>query len=501
MSTHAVLLDGEHLTVAEVVLVARDGAHVALAASALSAIVEGERAFAAHAGAGRAIYGWTTGVGALDNERLDAADVRTFQRNLLRSHAAGVGAPMSEERVRAMLLTRANVLAKGRSGIRLEVVRALLAMLEHRVVPFVPEIGSVGASDLAALAHAALPLIGEGWTRSSSGERRSARDAMHAAGLPLVELEGRDAFALVNGTSQTLGTGALAAADASRLLRAAEVATAMTMVGVESRTDFLDERLLGEGQRPAAVTLAGRRLRELVPSSGSAMREPLSTRCAPQVFGAARASVGHVEGVLSEELNASIDNPSLLPDGELSNNAGTMDAQMLAEALDALATSMTTVAVMSERRTARLLDGRANGGLPAFLVHPRAKAGLCSGLMIVQYTAAALIAELRMQGGPASTQSIPVSNGTEDHGSMSALAARRAGDVVALAEVVVAIEILTATQAVDLRAPSSLARMSLPLARAYREVRTRVPTLVDDRLLADDIDAIVRLLREGAFDV
>jgi histidine ammonia-lyase len=226
------------------------------------------------------------------------------------------------------------------------------------------------------------------------------------------------------------------------------------------------------------------------------MREPLSTRCAPQVLGAARESVARARRVVDRELNATIDNPSLFPDGDLANNAGTMDAQALSEALDALATSAISVAVMSERRTARLLDPALNGGLPAFLVHPRAKPGVCSGLMIAQYTAAALVAELRAASAPASVQSLPVSNGTEDHGSMSALAARRAATVIGNATLVVAVELLVAAQAVDLR--GAVGRLPPPLAEAHRALRGRVPVMIDDRLLGDDIDAAASCLQNIA---
>lgn len=500
----AVVLDGASLDVAGVVRVAREDAPVSLAPAAEAAVDAGRRRLEEHARAGRRIYGMTTGVGALDGAAVTDDEGRAFQRNLLLSHAAGVGAPMSRERVRAMLLARANVLAKGRSGIAPATLGALVAMIANGVFPVVPEIGSVGASDLAALAHATLPLIGEGWAFVDD-DRVPGKAAMERAGVALPPLGGRDALALVNGTSQSLGTGALAVHDASKLVAGCEIAAAMSMVGAASQTDFLDPRHAAPGEREDGVCESAKRLRELVGGaaaaasaggSAAAMREPLSTRCAPQVLGAARESVARARRVVDRELNATIDNPSLFPDGDLANNAGTMDAQALSEALDALATSAISVAVMSERRTARLLDPALNGGLPAFLVHPRAKPGVCSGLMIAQYTAAALVAELRAASAPASVQSLPVSNGTEDHGSMSALAARRAATVIGNATLVVAVELLVAAQAVDLR--GAVGRLPPPLAEAHRALRGRVPVMIDDRLLGDDIDAAASCLQNIA---
>jgi len=498
----AVILDGTRLTVDEVVRVARYGGRAALAVHAEEAIERGHAALEAHVASGATIYGLTTGVGALDGQpvsALSSEENRAFQRNLLLSHAAGAGAPMSAERVRAMLLVRANVLARGRSGAKLETVRALTAMIERGVHPYVPEIGSVGASDLAALAHAALLLVGEGWALVD-GKRVSGGVAMKRHGIALPNLSGRDAFALINGPAQTLGTGALAVHDARRLGRASEIAAAMAMVGAKSRTDFLDERLFEDERDPCAAS--ARRMRDLLtsrraPRPTSQVRESLSTRCAPMVLGAFRAAVARAEETIGFELNRVVDNPILLSDGALTNNSGLMHSALAAESLDALASSVIQVAQMSERRVARLLDPAMNGGLPGFLLHPTAKPGLHSGLMIHQYTAAAIVSELRAGSAPASVQSIPVGNGTEDHGSMSALAARRAAWAVSLAEIAVGIELVTAAQAVDLRRAADV-DLEIPprLDAIRRRLRRRIPILVEDRLAAADIEAAVELLRD-----
>lgn len=495
-----VVLDGASLSVTELVRAARHGAPVALSPRAEAAIAAGHEAFEHHARSGACIYGMTTGVGALDSAPMEPEDNLAFQRNLLLSHAAGVGPPMEAEAVRAMLIARANVLAKGRSGVRLETVHALLALIGRDVIPYVPEIGSVGASDLAPLAHAALVLVGEGAVLDGAA-RVPARAALAAKGLVPVVPSGRDAFALVNGTSQTLAVGALAVHDAERLVRTAEGAAVMTMVACESRIDSLDPRLLHDAERHAGAMDSARRMGALLGGfSGaprSAVREALSIRCAPQVFGAARAAIERAGESITIDLNAAVDNPMLLPDGSLTNNAGTMHTQSTAECLDALTTSLTSVASMSERRTARLLEPSQSGGLPAFLVHPGAKLGVNSGLMIPQYTAAAIVGELRSTSA-ASITSIPVSNGTEDHGSMGALAARRATRAVRLAEIVVAIEVLTAAQALDLRALAPSTRPQPPAVQAlHRGVRSVVPVLENDRLMSDDIETILALLRSG----
>jgi histidine ammonia-lyase len=495
-------LSGQSLTIEQVRAVACEGAEVSLAAVARQRVERCEATLGRMIADGTPIYGVTTGFGALDGRKVAGADNAQLQRNLLRSHAAGVGAPMPVAAVRAMMLIRANVLASGMVGVQLRVLEALMAMLNRKVSAQVPERGSVGAcGDLAPLAHMALPLIGEGFAMvGDSGRWLPAREAMAQAGVALVELRGRDGIALINGTEQTTGIGCLALADARVLLDAAEVAAAMTMEALGGLTDSFDERV-ALAKPHAGQVEASRRLRELTAGSAAVLaprpgrlRDALSLRCVPQVLGAAREAIRHCAGTLQVEINAANDNPLFgVADGWVTSNSGNFHGQHAGEVLDYLANSMTSVAVMSERRIARLVDPATNGGLPAFLIHPDAPQGVNSGFMIAQYTAASLVAELRMRAIPASIQSIPTCANTEDHVPMSSLAARRAAFAVDTAMQVVAIELLLAAQGLDVRglhpAPA--------LRGAYGAIREQVPAMVQDRIVGPDIEAVCQLLRAG----
>ena len=441
--------------------------------------------------AGTPIYGVTTGVGALDRDRSAQVSEHDRQVALLRSHAAGVGPAMSDEAVRAMMVARANTLARGMSGVSPGALGALLALVARGVTPLVPELGSVGASDLAPLAHMALVLIGEGRARLD-GDELPAAEALARAKLDPVRLAGRDGLALINGLAQSTALAALAAVDAAPLIETAEAAAAMSLCALGAPREFLDPRLC-EAKRHGGQEASARAMRDLLGGSiarGSAgsLRAPLSTRYAPQVTGAARSALAFATTSIEAELDAVADNPLLFADGTLSSNSGTTGGQELAQALDLLAISITSVAVASERRTAALLDGSA---LPLALRHPRARAGVDSGLLIAQYTAAALVAELRARGGAASLHSIPTCPG-EDHVSMSALAARQAGFAVDRARTVVAIEVLCACQAVDLAG----VELAPPLAALHARVRERVPVLVEDRILGDDIAAALAAIQQ-----
>jgi len=489
---------GRDLAPAAVADVARRGAPVVLAAAAEARIHEGEHRLRTLVQAGRPIYGLTTGVGALDARIIGLETNREQQRALLRSHAAGVGAPMDRDEVRAMLLARLNALAGGVSGVRLAVGRALVALLNSPVVPHVPRRGSVGASDMAPLAHASLVLAGEG-RAFVDGVLLAGRDALHRAGLTPICPEMRDAFALINGPAQSAGLGALAIVDAWRLVRTSEVATALTMAALGSRRDFLDARLEPLRAHPGTAQSASC-LRSMLAEEGAEarhmpLREPLSTRGAPQVHGALRYAIASAERVVSAELNASVDNPVVLQDGWSTNSSGLPHAQHLALALDSLRVAAVSMAVMSERRIARLLDPNHSGGLPAFLVHVNARPGVDSGLMIAQYTAAAVVAELHATGVPASVQSLPVCGNSEDHAPMTALAAVQLARCIRLAQTVSAIELLVAAQGVD------LSKWAVPpaLAPFHALVRERVPVLVEDRLLGDDLAAIEALVRDDVW--
>jgi histidine ammonia-lyase len=495
-----IVLDGKSLTVDAVAKVARRNAPVSLSAGARRAVADCAAFLDRLVAEGRPIYGLTTGFGALDGRSVAPEATRSSQHNLLRSHAAGVGSPMAADAVRAMMAIRANVLASGLTGVREATLDALLAMLNAGVLPRVPEQGSVGAcGDLAPLAHMSLPLIGEGEARIGSGEWLSGAAALAAAGIERPRVEGRDGLALINGTEQTTGIGALAIHDARRLVALAEAVSGLSMEAFGAVSDSFDERVALAKPHPGqiATSEALRRLTAesaaVLPPRPSRLRDSLSLRCAPQVLGAARDAVALAESVLTIEINAANDNPLFgVADGWVTSNSGNFHGQRAGEALDHLATSLISAAVISERRTARFVDEKHNGGLPAFLIHPRARQGENSGFMIAQYTAASLVAELRMRAIPASIQSIPTCANTEDHVPMSPLAARRAAFAVDQALTVVAIEALLAAQALDIRglAPAPALR---PL---YQAIRARVPVMVEDRVIGPDIAATRAALEE-----
>jgi histidine ammonia-lyase len=502
MSRASIELSGRALTIDAVDLVARQGASAVLAPAAAERVAACAAMLDRMIAAGSPIYGVTTGFGALDDRSVSLAENRAQQHNLLKSHSAGIGAPMLADAVRAMMVVRANVLASGATGVRLPTLQALLTMIERNVVPQVPEAGSVGAcGDLAPLAHMALPLIGAGWA-SFGGAVLPGAEAMARAGIPLPDLSGRDGIALINGTEQTTGIGALAVADSRRLLAAAEIAACLTMEAVGGLADSFDERVALAKPHPGQLAVSARLgaltrgSRAVLPPRPSRLRDALSLRCIPQVLGAVHDAVGEAARALEIEINAVNDNPIFgLADGWVTSNSGNFHGQRAGEVLDALATSLSSVGVMAERRCARLIDQNHNGGLPAFLIHPQAPQGLNSGFMIAQYTAASLVAELRTRSVPASLQSVPTCANTEDHVPMSPLAARRCRWTAETVEWIVAIELLLAAQALDLRglAPAPA------LEPSYRAIREQVRMMVEDRVLADDIACIHRLLRAGAF--
>lgn len=500
-----VTLTGNALTIEEVTAIAHDDAPVTLSPEARAQVKDSQDNLEKMIADGTPIYGVTTGFGALDGKPVAAADNRAQQCNLLRSHAAGVGAPMSRAAVRAMMAIRANVLATGLVGVQAATLDTLVAMLNAGVTPRVPEQGSVGAcGDLAPLAHMALPMIGEGKATLGRGEPEwlSGADAMARAGIPLADLRARDGIALINGTEQTTGIGCLAVSEVRRLVRAAEFAAALTMEALGGLDDSFDRRVALSKPHPGQIATS-ERMRELTEGSAAVLaprpgrlRDALSLRCIPQVLGATRDAVDHCGEALTIEINAANDNPLFgQADGWVTSNSGNFHGQRAGEVLDFLANSVISLAVISERRSARMIDLNTSGGLPAFLIHPQAQPGVNSGFMIAQYTAASLVAELRMQAIAATIQSVPTCANTEDHVPMSPLAARRAASVTANAMQVVAIELLLACQAIDLRGIEPAPQ----LRDGYRAIRERVPVMVQDREMGDDIAAVHELVRQGVF--
>jgi histidine ammonia-lyase len=497
MSRPRLLIDGETLRLEEILQVARNEVTVELSPEA-EARVRVARALVDRVAAGDTpAYGINTGFGTLAEVRIDKKDLRELQRNLILSHAAGVGTPLPLPEARALLLLRCNVLAKGFSGIRPETLRLALDMLERDVVPVVPERGSVGASgDLAPLAHLALVLIGEG-EAFYQGQRMPAAQALERAGLKPVVLEAKEGLALVNGTQAMCAVGTLLQLRAEMLANLADLAGSMTLEGLlGSHKPFIPEiqdvRPHG-GQKECAAHL--RRLlagSELVETHVNCpkVQDPYSLRCMPQVHGAAREGLAFARRILEVEVNSATDNPLVFPESERIVSGGNFHGQPISLALDVVAMTLTQLSSISERRVVQLVNP-ALSNLPPFLTK---NSGLNSGFMIAQVTSAALVAESRVLSHPASVDSIPSSAGREDHVSMGMTAALKGRQVADFTRTCLAIEILVASQALDYRLPIKAGRG--PRA-AHELVRSRVPTMEKDRELHRDIEAVCQLIDSG----
>jgi histidine ammonia-lyase len=497
--TTAVRLTGEDLTLGDVWEVAVEHAGVELDESAREKMAAARAVVEEALRAEEPTYGVTTGFGRFVSTRVPGELAEELQLRLLRSHACGVGEPYPEEIVRAAMLMRANALAKGYSGTRVDVAELLLECLGRDVIPEVPSRGSVGASgDLAPLAHLALPLVGEGRARVR-GELLSGADALAQAGLQPLRLQAKEGLSLVNGTQFMGAFAALGLVRATRLAKTADAACALSVDALQgSRESFLPsihELRALPGQAASAANI----LRLL---DGSAIveahrwcdrvQDAYSMRCAAQVHGASRDLLAYVERTAAAELNAATDNPLVFVDDGTMLTNGNFHGQPVAFALDALAMAVSELASISERRTERLVNPALSDGLPPFLA---TDGGLNSGFMIPQYVAASLVSENKALSHPASVDSIPTSAGQEDHVSMGNASGLKAWQVLANAERVLAIELLAGAQAVEFHAPLEPGVGS----RAARElVRSISPRLGDDRSLADDIEALAASIRDGS---
>ncbi|MDQ7843503.1 MAG: histidine ammonia-lyase [Armatimonadota bacterium] len=488
---------GEPLTIADVVAVARERAQVALSALARERMAASRALVERLVEEGHTVYGITTGVGELAGVRISPAQSAQLQVNIIRSHSAGVGEPLPDEVVRAMMLLRAHALAQGYSGVREQPVALLLALLNRGLHPVIPAQGSVGASgDLAPLAHLALALIGEGEIRSEGGVVPAAR-ALQAAGLEPVTLAPKEGMALINGTQLMTACGALAVHDALELAVCADIAGAMTAEALGAQVEAFDPLIHALRPHPGQQASAGN-LRRLLEGSEVLASAPArakaqdayALRCMPQVHGACRDAMTYAAQVVEIEINSATDNPLVFAAAQRVISGGNFHGQPVALALDLLAIAASALAGIAERRIERLVNPHLSG-LPAFLTRD---GGLHSGLMLAQYTAAALVSENKVLSHPSSVDSIPTSANQEDHVSMGAIAARKARAVVGHAQQVLGIELLCAAQALDLRAPL---RPAPGTGAARAALRALVPTLAGDRVLAPDLAAVRRLVAEG----
>ncbi len=501
MTSTTVTIDGRSLTLEDLERVAIGTADIRLADDARPRVVASRQVVEDAMAEGRVIYGLTTGFGALADVVIPVERIRELQLNLIRSHAAGVGAPLPVPEARAVMVLRANVLAAGVSGVRPVLVDRLAALLAHGVTPIIPERGSVGASgDLAPLSHLALLLVGEGEAELRGGERVGGAEALRRTGLQPVVLEAKEGLALINGTQVMTGIGALALLGAERALDTAEVAGAMSLEALRGTPDAFDEAIQRVRPQPGQATSA-RMLRGLLDDSeireshrhgDPRVQDAYSLRCMPQAHGAARQGLAYVRAVLETELNSVTDNPLVFPEDGRILSGGNFHGQPVAQALDLAAIACADLAVISERRLARLVDP-ALSGLPAFLTP---EPGVHSGLMMAQIVAASLVADIRLRAVPASVDSIPTDANREDHVSMGVGAAIKLREAVQLLQTVLALELMAAAQGLEFLAPL---RPGRGVAEAHDQVRRRVPALAGDRVLAPDIAALETLVREGAF--
>jgi histidine ammonia-lyase len=498
--TSAVKLESRGVSAADVIAVARAGAPVELGADAREAMAASAATVERLADSEEPVYGVSTGFGSLVQKRIPADRREELQRALIRSHAAGMGPPVETEVVRAMMLLRARTLAMGYSGARPEVAETILALLNAGLTPVVPEHGSLGASgDLAPLAHCALALIGEGEVVERDGSPSASAEALARAGIEPVTLIAKEGLALINGTDGILGMLVLAIADLERLARVADVTAAMSVEALLGTDRAFAEDLIALRPQPGQATSAAnmRRLLDGSPIVAShrendpRVQDAYSLRCAPQVNGAARDTIEHVQRVADAELAAAIDNPMILPDGRV-ESCGNFHGAPVAFACDFLAVAAAELGAIAERRTDRLLDAGRSYGLAPFLADDP---GVDSGLMLAQYTQAAMVAENRRLAAPASVDSLPTSAMQEDHISMGWGAARKLRSSIANLNRILAVELVCGARGLELRSPLEPGAGTRAAVAAVRQAG--VPGPGADRWLAPELAAAERLVASG----
>ncbi len=498
MST-PLLLNAAPLSIRDVIAVARNGRMVHLGDAAREKLALARLTVDSATHDGQPHYGINTGFGSLSRQRINDQDLRTLQRNLVRSHSAGIGEPLPEETVRAMLLLLAASLSRGLSGIRTAVVEQIIAMLNAGVTPLVPSVGSVGASgDLAPLAHAALVMIGEGDALVRGGSVPGAQ-ALARAGLKPIDLEAKEGLALINGTHLMAAQGALLCHDFEQLFDSALLATAMSIDGCRATDAFLDPRVYQARNQPGPALAAASLSRllagsQIIPAhrvNDPRVQDPYSLRCAPTVLGAAWDAAGYVKLAIERELGAVTDNPLIFDTQPTIVSAGNFHGMPLAIPLDTLAIAISHIAGISERRTFFMLSATDPQNPTRAYLSPQP--GLHSGLMIAQYTAAAACNEIVGLCTPASVSNIPTSAGTEDYNSFGPRSAAKARRALDLARDVVAIELLCAAEAIEYQRPLMSGTL---VEQAHAAIRSRVPRLTADRPLSADIANISLLIRE-----
>lgn len=494
-------LNGQPLTLQQIFEVATNREQVSLSVDARARVEAARRVVEQIVAEGRTVYGVNTGFGKLSDVSIEKSELRQLQLNLVRSHSCGLGKPLAEAEARAMLLLRANVLAGGYSGARPTVIETLIAMLEQGVTPVIPEKGSVGASgDLAPLAHLALAVIGEGEVFYEK-ERLPAAIALERAGISPLQLEVKEGLALLNGTQAMGAVGGLALYRAERVARLADIAGAMTLEALRGTPVAFDERIHSARPHKGQLEVAAH-LRELLRESeireshlenDPRVQDAYSLRCMPQVHGAVRDALAHARQVVEIESGSATDNPLVFSDTGEVLSGGNFHGAPLALVFDYAAFAITDLISITERRIDRLVNPDANEDLPPFLTQ---QPGISSGFMMLQVTAAALLNEAKVLAHPASIDNVPTDGGKEDHVSMGMTAAVKLRAIVELAELTTAIELITAAQALEFRAPLSPGR---GVKTAYDVVRKHVAPVVTDRSMSTDIEKIVSAIRNEEF--
>ena len=494
-------LNGQQLTLQQIVDVAKGREQVVLAAEARARVERARQVVQEIVAQKRTVYGVNTGFGKLSDVSIDASDLLRLQLNLVRSHACGLGDPLPPDEARAMLLLRANVLASGFSGARSLVIDTLIAMLDNGVTPVIPEKGSVGASgDLAPLAHIALAAIGEGEV-FYNGERLPAANALERAQITPLQLEVKEGLALLNGTQAMGAVGALALHRAERLVRLADVAGAMALEALKGTPVAFDERIHAARPHPGQLAVAAH-LRELLRESeireshvenDPRVQDAYSLRCMPQVHGAVRTALNHARQVVEIESGSATDNPLVFAESGEVLSGGNFHGAPLALVFDYAAIALTDLMSITERRVDRLVNPDSNEGLPPFLTK---EPGISSGFMMLQVTAVALLNEAKVLAHPASIDNVPTDGGKEDHVSMGMTSAVKLRSIVKLAEMATAIELMTAAQAVEYR---SLAP-GRGVKQAYEIVRKLVAPVTNDRSMSSDIEKLTAAIVRGDFD-
>lgn len=493
-----IYLDGNSLTVEQVVEIARHGAKAALTEEAKKAIQVSRDIVDKNVAEHKVVYGLSTGFGKFVNVAIPEQDLDQLQYNLIVSDACGVGTPFPEDVTRAIMLLRVNALAKGFSGIRLSTVETLIEMLNRGVHPVIPEKGSVGSSgDLCPLAHMVMPMIGEG-EAVYQGKVMPGREAMEAAGIPVVTLKAKEGLALINGTCAMMGVASLAVHDAETIIKTADIAAALTVDALEGIVDPYDPRIQAIRPHKGQIDTAAN-FRQLLEGSGLTVhqgevrvQDAYTLRCLPQIHGASRMAYDYVRQVIETEINSVTDNPLIFPDNGDIFSGGNFHGQPVAIAMDTLGIAMAEYANVSERRIERMVNPQLSG-LPGFLTPTE---GINDGFMVAQYAAAALVSENKVLAHPASVDSIPTSANQEDHVSMGTIASRKAATIISHVQSVLAVELICAAQAVDFKDAGKLGKGT---RAAYELLRSQVSFMEQDRAIYLDMNKVAEQIRQGRY--